>query len=193
MCALCLFTWLQMLSTNFTVRISARHYFVALYYMCKEMYDSWRGIEGFAIVRRPWRAIFLGEVHVTNETGQLLEIQLSPLNNQRLLARRRIDANISASVGGAGVGGVHEESYEEATNAERVHRSALGHGMTAHLQSHKTKAYLTVTAYLPPSGSQPASGGTFKLVENALVSRWREYVFELKHFQVALALHEKQA
>jgi hypothetical protein len=161
--------------------------------MCKEMYDNRLGIEGFATVRRPWRVVISGAVHVTNDTGQLLEIQLSPLNNQRMIARRRIDANFNASVGGAGVGGGHEVSYEEATNAEKVHRSALGHGMTAHLQSHSTQAYLTVTAYLPPLGSQPASGRTFNLVENALVSRRREYVFELKHYKVALAHHEKQA
>jgi hypothetical protein len=100
---------------------------------------------------------------VTNQTGQLLEIQLSPLNNQRVLERRRIDSN-----------------------AEKVHRSALGDGMTAHLQSHSTKAYLTVIAYLPTSG-----GRTFNIVENALVSRRREYVFELKHYNVALAHHDR--
>ena len=117
---------------------------------------------------------------------------MSPLNNQRVLARRRIDANFNVSVGGAGVRGGDEVSYDEATNAEKVHRSALGHGMTAHLESHSTKAYLTVIAYLPSSGSQPHSGRTFNLVENAMVSRRREYVFELKHYNVALAHHDKQ-
>ena len=110
-----------------------------------------RGIDEFATVRRSWRVIISGEVHVTNETGQLLGIQLSPLNNQ---------------------------SYE------KVHRSALGPGMTAHLQSHSTDAYLTVTAYFPHA---------FNLVENALVSRRHEYVFELKHYKVALAHHEIEA
>ena len=173
-----------MFSSNFTVCIN---------YMCKEMYDNLRGIEGFATVRCPWRVIISGAIHVTNQTGQLLEIHLSPLNNQRVLARRRIDANFNVSVGDAGVSGGDEVSYYEATNAEKVHRSALGHGMTAHLESHSTKAYLTVITYLPSSGSlPPTTGHTFNIVENALVSRRREYVFELKHYNVALAHHNKQ-
>ncbi len=157
--------------------------------MCKERYDNSRGIEEFATVRYPWRVIISGAVHVTNETGELLRIQLSPVKNKRVIEKRGIDANSNASVGDAGVGCGHEVSYEEV----KVHRSALGHGMTAHLQTHSSKAYLTITAYLPTSGSQPASNHTFNLVENALVSRRCEYVFELKHYKAALAEHEKQA
>jgi hypothetical protein len=158
--------------------------------MCVDMYTNRLGIEEFATVRYPLRVIISGTVCVTNETGQLLRIQLSPMNNQCVLARRRKDANSNVSSGDAGVGGEHESSYKDAPNAEKVHRSALGHGMTAYLQTHSSKAYLTITAYLPPSCSQPASNRTFNLVENALVSRRREYVFELKHYMVALAKHE---
>lgn len=161
--------------------------------MCVEMYTNRLSIEEFATVRYPWRVIISGAVRVTNETGQLLRIQLSPMNNQCVLARRRKDANSNVSSGDAEVGSEHELSYVDATNTEKVHRSALGHGMTAHLQTHSSKAYLTITAFSPPSGSQPASNRTFNLVENALVSRRREYVFELKHYMVALAKHESKS
>jgi hypothetical protein len=138
--------------------------------MCKEMYDKWRGIDGFATVRYPLKAVLLGTIHLTNETGQILEILLSPMNNQRILSKRRIDANFNAS----GVGGGLEVSYEPATNAEKVQWSVLGNGETAILETYSNKAYLTIIAKKP-------SGGKFNVVDDVMVHRRREYVFKLKH------------
>ena len=150
------------------------------------------GIEAFASVHRPWKALIRGEIHVTNKTGHLLRIELSPLSNQRVVAGRRTDANINASIGGAGVGGAHEVTYEQATNAEKVQRFALADGETARLESLTSKSYLTATATLPASSSLPGSSHTFKIVDDGLVRRRREYVIEHKHYAAALAAHDNQ-
>ena len=177
---------LKMLSTNFTVRITVWFYICAIYYMCIQMVDNMRGIERFSSVRCSWKALISGDILVTNRTGHLLRIEVSPLNNQRVEVCRKTDANLNLSVlGSAGAGVARESTYEQATNAEKVHRSPLGDGDTAQLDGQAFRSYLTVFAILPR-----ASGHLFKLVENARVYRWREYVFEKKHYENALAAHE---
>lgn len=112
-------------------------------------------IEIFSSMRRSWKALINGEIHVTNRTGHLLRIEVSYLDS------------------------------------EKVHNSPLGDGDTAQLVGHPFYSYLTVFAEVPTSSLLRAKGHLFKLVENARICRWHEYVFEKKHYENALAAHEK--
>ena len=151
------------------------------------MIDGLRGREGFT-VQRPIKALFTGEIFVTNKTDYVLQIELAPLSNQRVITTRKVDANINASVSGAGVGGAHEVTFEQAPHAEKVQQCVVGPGETLTLESLDSQSYLTVMGPVPASNPLSASHKSFKVVDVALVCRRREYIIEKKHFDYALSV-----
>ena len=157
-----------------------------LIYNIMRTIDNIRKIERFTTKQWTWKTLFTSDIVITNRTGHVIEIILSPSKNTRVEMNKKIGGNLNLSGTGISAGLSHEIT-SDAGIEERQQIVRVGNDDHIELMPFPCPpTYMTAFALVKDPDTKQTR--RIQLVENALVKGRREYIFLAEHLMHYIGL-----